>query len=319
VGYAIGEDRSDFQAGGRPWGANDFGFTKFTESDNWKSRTAAGNWAGMRGAGVHRGAYHFFHPAVSAVAQANFFISAVRAAGGWEPGDMFAGDFEVTLSPGGMEEIEEHRRARLHAPLLRLPEHRMGASVGGGALQFLDTVRQLAGPECPVLAYTYVSFRSNIASCVKYPLWMASYSASPPAAISPWDRWTLWQNSDRGGQGGGDTNRFNGDRAALQSWLSSFVPTPASWTDALMAELPTLRQGMSDQPGQNTAVGKMQALIAHVGRVNNLPLSKVLADDGSFGPATRAAVEEIQAFFKIAGGNGECGQRTWECLLLAHF
>jgi hypothetical protein len=27
-------------------------------------------------------------------------------------------------------------------------------------------------------------------------------------------------------------------------------------------------------------------------------------------------VAEIQAFFKIAGGNGECGQRTWECLLL---
>jgi peptidoglycan hydrolase-like protein with peptidoglycan-binding domain len=60
----------------------------------------------------------------------------------------------------------------------------------------------------------------------------------------------------------------------------------------------------------------MQALIAHVGRTNNLPKSGALTDDGSFGPATAAAVAEIQAFFKIAGGNGECGQRTWECLLL---
>jgi GH25 family lysozyme M1 (1,4-beta-N-acetylmuramidase) len=314
VGYATGEDRSDFQAGGQPWGANDFGFTKFTEGDNWKARTAKGNWAAMKSAGIHRGAYHFFHPAVSAVAQANYFVNYVKACGGWEPGDMFAGDFEVSLSPGGMEQIEDHRAHRLHAPLLRLPEHRMGVTVGSGALRFLNRVRELVGPACPVVAYTYASFRSNVASCAHYPLWIASYSMSPPSSVSPWKDWTLWQNSDRGGQGGGDTNRFHGNAQALQSWLSSFAP--ANWTETLMGELPTLTLGARDQAGKNGAVGKMQALIAHIGRVNSLPLSKALADDGTFGATTKAAVSEIQAFYKITGGNGECGRRTWEHLLL---
>lgn len=318
MGYATGEDRSDFQAGGQPWGANDFGFTKFTESDNWKARTAKGNWSAMRAAGIHRGAYHFFHPAVSAVAQANFFISAVRAAGGWEDGDMFAGDFEIALGEGGAEVAGEPALRRMHAPLLALSAHRMGTTVGSGALQFLNRVAELVGPACPVVAYTYSAFRSNVASCVRYPLWIASYSMSPPASVSPWRDWTMWQNSDHGGQGGGDTNRFNGNAGALQSWLDSLAPAPASWTETTLSELPTLTQGMKDQPGANTAVGKMQALVAHVGRKNNLAKSKVLADDGVFGATTKAAVTEIQAFFKITGGNGECGKRTWEALLLGH-
>jgi GH25 family lysozyme M1 (1,4-beta-N-acetylmuramidase) len=313
VGYATGEDRSDFQRGGQTWAANDFGFTKFTESDNWKSATARANWANMKAEGVARGGYHFLHPAVSAVAQAHFFLNYVQACGGWQPGDMFACDAEISVGADGMEEIEADRLPRMHAGLLRVPEHRTGVTVGSAAKAFCDRVAELAGPACPVLLYTYVSFRSNVADCARYPLWLASYSSSPPSAVSPWPRWTFWQNSDRGGQGGGDTNRFNGDRAALHSWL---FPAAPNWTEDIVNQLPTLHQGMSDQPGQNQAVGKMQALIAHVGRTNNLPKSGALTDDGSFGPATAAAVAEIQAFFKIAGGNGECGQRTWECLLL---
>src|SRR5205814_1653938 len=121
---------------------------------------------------------------------------------------------------------------------------------------------------------------------------------------------------DRGGQGGGDTNRYNGDRSALQRWLSSFVPTPASWTETLLSELPTLHLGMKDQAGHNQAIGKMKALIIYVGTDNNLPKSKALKADGIFDQATRDAVAEIQDFYGITGGNGECGERTWQHLLL---
>src|ERR1700728_5326112 len=43
-----------------------FAFAKATESDNDIDPTFATNWAGMKAAGVVRGAYHFFDPSVSA-------------------------------------------------------------------------------------------------------------------------------------------------------------------------------------------------------------------------------------------------------------
>jgi hypothetical protein len=317
LALADGEDRSDFQAGDRPWvPGNVFGFTKFTESDNWKSATARANWARMARELPVRGAYHFFHPAISAVAQANFFVGYVRACGGWRPGDVFAGDVEISIGEDGMETAAEHVLPRMAVPLQRVPMGRSLEAVGSSALTFLDTVAKLVGPANPVVLYTYLSFRSGLTECVRYPLWAADYAASPPSSVAPWPRWTIWQNADHGGVGGGDTNRFNGDEAELLAWIASFVPKPADWTEAMVAELPTLKLGDKDAPGANQAVGKMQALLAFVGAKNGLPAAAGLPQDGNFGTRTRQAVEAAQAFYHITGGNGECGQHTWTRLLL---
>jgi hypothetical protein len=312
MAYAVGEDRSDFQPAGRTWAANDFGFTKFTEAANWKSSTARANWANMKAEGVSRGAYHFFHPAVSAGAQASFFLDYVQACGGWRDGDVFAGDFEIALGADGAEVIEDHRAHRLHTPLLRLAPQQMTATVGSGALAFLNAVAARVGPKCPVVAYTYLSFRSQVRSCAKYPLWIADYASSPPSSVAPWSRWTYWQNSDRGGQGGGDTNRFNGDRAALAAWIGSHG---SDWTQEAIMALPTLKLGDRDHAGRNQVVGKMQALLSFVGTFNKIPAAAGLKEDGDFGPTTLAAVGAVQKFYGITGGGGECGQRTWEHLI----
>ena len=74
---AVGEDRSDFQAGGQSWSASDFGFSKATEGLSWQSKTFGGNWARLKAQGKRRGAYHFFHPAEPAAAQAQFFVNYV--------------------------------------------------------------------------------------------------------------------------------------------------------------------------------------------------------------------------------------------------
>ena len=265
VAYAVGEDRSDFQRGGQPWGANDFGFTKFTESDSWKSKTAKGNWADMKAEGMARGAYHFLHPAVPAAAQASFFVSYVNACGGFRAGDMFACDAEIGVGADGMEEADEPALRRMHSPLLRVPVHRLGVTVGSAALQFCNRVAQLVGPACPVLLYTYSSFRSRVADCTAYPLWIASYSSSPPASVSPWPRWTYWQNSDRGGQGGGDTNRFNGDRAALAAWIGSHG---SDWTQEAIMALPTLKEGAKDHAAGMNMVRRVQIDVAGIGRAS---------------------------------------------------
>ena len=44
--------------------------------------TLRSNWAGMHAAGLARCAYHFGHPGTDAVAQANYFVAAVKAVGG---------------------------------------------------------------------------------------------------------------------------------------------------------------------------------------------------------------------------------------------
>jgi Glycosyl hydrolases family 25 len=66
---AQGEDRSIYQKI-LPWFEDDFGFAKATGATDWRDPTFPANWAELRRAGKPRGAYHFFHPEMSAVAQA---------------------------------------------------------------------------------------------------------------------------------------------------------------------------------------------------------------------------------------------------------
>ena len=41
------------------------------------------NWIGAHAAGLTRTAYHFAHPSISAIDQANYFVAAVTSAGGY--------------------------------------------------------------------------------------------------------------------------------------------------------------------------------------------------------------------------------------------
>jgi lysozyme len=308
---AVGEDRSDFQAAGQSWSASAFGFTKATEGASWQSKTFAGNWSRLKDEGKRRGAYHFFHPAAPAAAQALFFVNYVKANGGFGPGDMFACDAEIAVGADGMEVAAQRALDRMHAPLMQVPMAALSVAVSPGALDFCDAVAQLVGPRCPVVLYTYLSFLPNVAGCAKYPLWVADYSSAPPASVAPWHSWIMWQDAAQGGQGGGDHNYFHGDAAALARWLGSYSPGPVQVT----AELPTLVLGDQDVPGINQAVGKMQALLKFVGTKNNLPAAAGITVDGAFGPGTLAAVEAAQAFYSIVGGNGQCGGRTWAHLI----
>ena len=60
---------------------------KATEGVDYTDPFLAANWAGAREHGIVRTAYHFAHPSVDALAQANHFVDAVGAAGGIIAGD----------------------------------------------------------------------------------------------------------------------------------------------------------------------------------------------------------------------------------------
>ncbi len=311
MAYAVGEDRSDFQHVGS-WGANVFGFAKATEGDFFEDPTFEANWANLKSEGKVRGAYHFFHPALSAPAQARYFIEYVNRSGGFDSGDLFMADVEIISGSDGQEMHGTARsRERMHGDLLAggLP-----SAVGPSALEFLDEVASLVGTHCRVLLYSDLSMIHNdLAACRNYPLFPAYYSSSPPSSVTPWPDWAFWQKEGGGGLGGGDLDYFNGDEASLAAWAGRALP--AQEMVQVSVQMPVLQMGDQDQPGKNNAVGKMQALLSYVGTKNGLPAAAGLGADGQFGSETLAALEAVQAFYRISGANGQCGVRTWEHML----
>ena len=60
-------------------GSKDFVFIKATEGSGLVDKAFASNWEGARAAGLLRGAYHFFHPGIDAIEQADLFLTKVVA------------------------------------------------------------------------------------------------------------------------------------------------------------------------------------------------------------------------------------------------
>jgi lysozyme len=168
-----------------------FGFAKATEGDTLEDSTFAANWAGMKSAGVVRGAYHFFHPSESATAQASFVLSKV--------GTLEAGDLPIVLDFEVLDGVSE-------------------ASAVADAVTFLQTVTQATG-KTAILYMSADFLGSSYPALSPYTLWVANYGVSCPGLPSEWPAWSFWQNSDSGNvsgiSGGTDTDVFNGSLSAL--------------------------------------------------------------------------------------------------------
>jgi lysozyme len=229
---AQGQDRSSFQRV-TGWGGLDFGFAKATEGTGWADPNFAANWANMERDGLAaRGAYHFFHPGLDPVKQAQWFVSHVKAQG-LKPGDMLVADIEI-LSGGRLAQFAKQafgKRAKNQATFMRPVSL---AFVDMQAKTFLAEVAKLAGPENPVMVYTSLYVGSTLVSCTAYPLWIAYPAPRAPLSVAPWSHWTFWQWSFGGAANGSDQDAFNGNRAALETWIGRYKtppkPPPPPWT-----------------------------------------------------------------------------------------
>jgi lysozyme len=168
-----------------------FAFAKATESDNDLDDTFAANWAGMKAAGIVRGAYHFFDPAVSATTQANYVLGTV--------GTLQAGDLPIVLDFEQLNGVSE-------------------ATAVADAVTFLKTVTQATGKTA--ILYMSADFLSGSYPALEpYTLWVANYGVSCPGMPSEWSTWSFWQDSDSGSVGGisdaVDVDLFNGSLSAL--------------------------------------------------------------------------------------------------------
>jgi len=102
--------------------------------------------------------------------------------------------------------------------------------------------------------------------------------------------------------------------SSLPLWNTRIAPTQQ--TVEVKVTVPVLQLGDMDQAGRVAFVHRMQALVAVIGNVNNLPLAKSVVVDGDFGPATFAGLAVIQKFFGIPQ-SGQCDGATWTKLIEA--
>ncbi len=166
-----------------------FAFVKSTEGATLVSQTFARNWAGMKAAGIQRGAYHFFRPTSSVQGQIDLFLKTVKLAVGDLPAVL---DLETT---GALNADELCDRATI----------------------WLEAVEK-ATLMRPII-YTYPGFWDNLGTqrLADYPLWIAHYtSAEEPWVPGGWKTWTFWQYSDTstvsGVSGNVDANIFESVR-----------------------------------------------------------------------------------------------------------
>jgi GH25 family lysozyme M1 (1,4-beta-N-acetylmuramidase) len=176
-------------------GGASFAFAKATQSTGFVDPMFAKNWAGMKSAGLVRGAYHFFDPAASASAQASFFL---RTVGPVSPGDLLVLDFETT---GGLSD----------------------ATLASNAMTFLGAVKSATG--LTPLLYASSEFLSNFGPLGAYPLWVADYGPSCPLLPTAWSKYTFWQSTGTGSfpgiAGQVDVDSFNGTLSQLKALSGS--------------------------------------------------------------------------------------------------
>jgi hypothetical protein len=131
--------------------------------------------------------------------------------------------------------------------------------------------------------------------------WVAAYQAVEPA--DPHLLWQFTDNFEVPGVGRSDCSVHDGPIAGLASHAYGGTPV-ISWTEALMSELPLLRQGASGED-----VATVQGLLCARGHP--------VIIDKSYGPVTRSAVTAFQhaAGFTGADLDGAVGPKTWPKLL----
>ena len=175
-----------------------FAFIKATEGSTLADFLFTRNWSEAKTAGVLRGAYHFFRPQISPLAQAQFLLRRLKDDPGELPPVL---DVEVLSDDTSPNQVTDSAR------------------------QWMKTVETELGKK-PIL-YTGSAFwrntLKNSTAFADHPLWVAHYTSGPnPLVPTAWPKWTFWQFSQQGKLAGIDGNVdldvFNGTAADLENF-----------------------------------------------------------------------------------------------------
>ncbi|HEX4339328.1 MAG TPA: GH25 family lysozyme [Polyangiaceae bacterium] len=167
----------------------------------------AENWAGMGSAGVVRGAYQYFEPAVDPAAQAALVVASV--------GRLSPLDLPVTLDAEVQGDVD-------------------AASLVASYRVWLDAVEAGTGKRPIVYTAPYFWNALGSDSLGGLDLWAASPSRDCPELPTTWTHWSLWQKGTSnvpGIQATTDVDEFNGSMQDLLTFTDGRPRTQAAKLD----------------------------------------------------------------------------------------
>jgi GH25 family lysozyme M1 (1,4-beta-N-acetylmuramidase) len=165
--------------------------------------TFAANWAGIKSAGMVRGAYQFFRASDDPIQQADILLGKI--------GTPENGDLAPTLD-------------------LEVTDGQSASVIVSKVKQWLEHVKAKTG-RTPMI-YTSPGFWPSVGNpdLSAYVLWVAHWGTTCPTIPPGWNGFTFHQYSDSGSvsgiSGAVDLDVFNGDQAALDKLASNNTPPP---------------------------------------------------------------------------------------------
>ncbi len=171
--------------------------------------TFKSHWQGAKAAGLIRGAYHFFVPADDAEAQAQLFLSQLRAA----------------IAPG------ENAYLPAVIDVEMQPDDVSAADYVAGINTWIAAVEDdplFAGRK--TIIYTTANFWATLGNPAGFsdnPLWVADYSQDPPRMPKGWASYAFFQKAQDGTVNGIagkiDVDFFNGDIDVLTAMTTAMT------------------------------------------------------------------------------------------------
>jgi lysozyme len=248
-----------------------FAFVKATDGGAIDAKFDV-NWQAAAQAGLLRGAYHFFQPAVDALAQAELFLSKVGK-----------GELPPVL------DVEPPNITAANAPLI--------------TANVRTWVDQVSSSYARPLIYTSPSIWQQLPSVgseVSADLWIAHWDVPAPALVGAWPGWSFWQHGKSAAVAGVSTavdlDRFNGSLDDLHAFVTRSgggAPPPAppfdlTTTAGVQGALNFL--GASPALAVDGVLGpRTRRAISAFQRANRLTV------DGVVGPRTIARLSEALA------------------------
>ena len=180
-----------------------FAYLKATEGGDGLDPAFATNWQAAAGAGIPRGAFHFYYWCRPAAEQARWFIA------------------HVPRSTGALPPVLDLEWTPFSPTCTLRPD---AATVQAEAEIFLTLLERHYGQR--PLIYTSPDFYADnqLGRVPRAEFWLRSV-ADHPAKVYPSQSWTFWQYSSTSGvpgvRGAVDTNVFAGSVAAWQAWLAA--------------------------------------------------------------------------------------------------
>ncbi|MFN7115676.1 MAG: glycoside hydrolase family 25 protein [Saprospiraceae bacterium] len=169
-----------------------FAFIKATEGAMHVDSLFCYNWEGMKKAGLKRGAYHFFRPTISPLAQADNFTRSV---------EIELGDLPPVLDVEVLDGVSKESLINGVRTWLYYAEIRYGVK--------------------PII-YTNIKFYNKLLAghFNDYPMWIARYGFREPT-LACGRNWHFWQYGNRGRvngiAGNVDFNVFKGSLQELEA------------------------------------------------------------------------------------------------------